>query len=146
MDLRKLSLKLLADRMAVCRLDPVSAVPDWIDRSAFYSVTRTDQELTIVCAEALVAQGTASETGWRCFKVDGPLDFSEIGIIFSLTQPLAQNRVSAFVISTFDTDYFMVKEKDLEKAIDVLAAAGHQVFTGDRYQMSDVRGQKTADR
>ena len=132
MKLKTRSLKLLADRMAVCRLDPVSAVPDWIDRSAFYSVTRTEEELTIVCAEAHVAQGTVSETGWRCFKVEGPLDFSEIGIIFSLTQPLAQNRVSVFVISTFDTDYFMVKEKDLAKAIDVLTTAGHQVVTDDR--------------
>ena len=131
MDLRKLSLILLADRLAVCRLDPDSAVPDWIDRSAFYSVTRTEEELTFVCAEALVAKGTVSETGWRCFKVEGPLDFSEIGIIFSLTQPLAKNRVSVFVISTFDTDYFMVKEKDLAKTIDVLTAAGLQVKTED---------------
>ena len=83
--------------------------------------------MTIVCAEALVAKGTASETGWRCFKVEGPLDFSEIGIIFSLTQPLAKNRVSVFVVSTFDTDYFMVKEKDLAKTIDVLTAAGHKI-------------------
>ena len=123
------SLILLADRLAVCRLDPDSAVPDWIDRSAFYSVTRTEEELTIVCAETLVAKGAVSETGWRCFKVEGPLDFSEIGIIFSLTQPLAQNRVAVFVISTFDTDYFMVKEKDLAKTVDVLTAAGHDVRT-----------------
>ena len=122
------SLKLLADPMAVCRLDPASAVPDWIDRSAFYSVTRTDQELTIVCAAALVAQGTTSETGWRCLRVEGPLDFSETGIIFSLTQPLAKNNISVFVISTFDTDYFMVKETDLAKTIDVLTVAGHEII------------------
>ena len=125
---KTLSLTLLAERLAVCRLDPDSTVPDWIDRTAFYSVTRTEEELTVVCAEALVAKGTVSETGWRCFKVEGPLDFSEIGIIFSLTQPLAQNRVSVFVISTFDTDYFMVKEKDLAKTIDVLTAAGHEII------------------
>ncbi len=129
---KTLSLILLSDRMAVCRLDPDSAVPDWIDRSAFYSVTRTEAELTIVCAEALVAKFTASETGWRCFMVEGLLDFSEIGIIFSLTQPLAKNDISVFVISTFDTDYFMVKETDLAKTIDVLTAAGHDVRTGDR--------------
>ena len=125
---KTLSLTLLAERLAVCRLDPDSTVPDWIDRTAFYSVTRTEEELTVVCAEALVAKGTVSETGWRCFKVEGPLDFSEIGIIFSLTQPLAQNRVAVFVVSTFDTDYFMVKEKDLAKTIDVLTAAGHEII------------------
>jgi len=120
--------------MAVCRFDPTAAVPDWIDQSGLYSITRTQQELTIVCAETLVARGTTSETGWRCFMVEGPLDFSEIGIIFSLTRPLAESGVSVFVISTFDTDYFMVKEKDLAKTIDVLTAEGHQVVTEDRCQ------------
>jgi len=129
---KTLSLKILPDRMAVCRFDPTVAVPDWIDQSGFYSITCTEHELTIVCAETLVARGTKSEIGWRCFKVEGSLDFSEIGIIFSLTQPLAENSVSVFVISTFDTDYFMVKEKDLAITVDVLTAAGHQVVIEDR--------------
>jgi hypothetical protein len=128
---KKLSLKLLPDRMAVCRFDPTTSIPNWVGPSDFYSVTGTDQELTIVCAEAFVAQGTASDTGGQCSTVEGPLDFSEIGIIFSLTQPLAQNNVPVFVISTFDPDYFMVKEKDLAKTIDVLTAAGHQINTED---------------
>ena len=128
---KTLSLKILPDRMAVCRFDPTAAIPDWIDQSGFYSITRTQQELTIVCVETLVVRGTKSETGWRCFKVEGPLEFSEIGIIFSLTRPLAENGVSVFVISTFDTDYFMVKEKDLAKAIDALTAEGHQVLEED---------------
>ena len=118
--------------MALCRFDPTAAVPDWIDPSDFYSITRTDQDPTIVCAEALVARGTTSDTGWRCFMVEGPLDFSEIGIIFSLTKPLAQNSVSIFVISTFGTDYFMVQEKDLATTRDVLTSDGHQVRTEDR--------------
>jgi hypothetical protein len=127
MDSKNLSLKILPDRMAVCRFDPSAPVPDWIDRSGFFSITRTEEELTIVCAETLVAKGTTSEIGWRCFKVEGPIDLSEIGIIFSLTQPLAKSAVSVFVLSTFDTDYLMVKEKDLSKTIDVLTVAGHQV-------------------
>jgi hypothetical protein len=129
MKLKTLSLKILPDRMAVCRFDPTTAVPGWIDQSGFYSITHTEQELAIVCAETLVARGTKSESGWRCFKVEGPLDFSEIGIIFSLTQPLAKNGISVFAISTFDTDYLMVKERDLAKAIGVLTAAGHDVRT-----------------
>ena len=131
MNLRKLSLKILPERLAVCRFEPTAPLPDWIGEVGFYSLTRTEAELTLVCPETRLAPGTTSETGWRCFKVQGLLDFSEIGIIFSLTQPLAKNGVSVFVISTFDTDYFMVKEKDLAKAIDALAAEGHQVLEED---------------
>ena len=131
MKFKKLSLKILPDRMAVCRLEPTAPLPDWIDEPGFYSVTRAEEELAIVCPETHLAPGTTSEAGWRCFKVQGVLDFSEIGIIFSLTQPLAESDVSVFVISTFDTDYFMVKEEDLAKAIDVLTTQGHQVITED---------------
>jgi hypothetical protein len=132
MDLRKLTLKILPNRLAVCRLDADAPLPDWIDQSDFYSITRTEAELTIVCDEAFVALGTTSESGWRCFKVEGPFDFSEIGIVFSLTQPLAESGVSVFLISTFDTDYLMVKEKDLAETIDVLTNAGHQVKAEDK--------------
>ena len=127
MDSIKLSLKILPDRMAVCRFEPAAALPDWFDETGFYSITRTQEELTLVCREALVTPGTICESGWRCIRVLGVLDFSEIGIIFTLTRPLAKSGVSVFVISTFDTDYFLVKEKDLTKAIDALAASGHQI-------------------
>lgn len=127
MKLKKLSLKILPHRMAVCRLEPTAPLPDWIGKAGFYSFTRTEAELTIVCPETHLVPGTTSETGWRCFKVQGILDFDEIGIMLSLTQPLAENGVAVFVISTFDTDYFMVKEKDLAKAIDALTAKGHEI-------------------
>jgi hypothetical protein len=132
MDLRKLTLKILPNRLAVCRLDADAPLPGWVDESDFSSITRTEKELTIVCDEVLVASGTTSETGWRCIEVEGPLDFSEIGIVFSLTQPLAESGVAVFLISTFDTDYLMVKEKDLAEAIDVLTNAGHQVKAEDK--------------
>ena len=128
MDMRKLSLKILPDRMAICRFKPTAPLPDWIGEPGFYSITRTEAELTIVCPETRLAPGATRETGWRCFKVLGPLDFSEIGIIFSLTRPLAESGVSVFVISTFDTDYFMVKEKDLATTIDALTAEGHEII------------------
>jgi len=131
MNLRKLILKILPNRLAVCRLKADAPLPDWIDESDFSSITRTEKELTIVCDEVLVASGTTSETGWRCIEVEGPLDFSEIGIVFSLTQPLAEIGVAVFLISTFDTDYLMVKEKDLAKTIDTLTAAGHRVKVED---------------
>ena len=127
METRTLSLKILPDRMAVCRFEPTSELPDWVDKSAFYSITRTQEELTLVSREAPVPQGTKCERGWRCFRVQGVLDFSEIGIMFSITQPLAKSGVSVFVISTYDTDYFLVKEKELPKAIDALTAIGHKI-------------------
>ena len=132
MDLKKLILKILPNRLAVCRLDADAPLPDWIDESDFSSITRTKAELTIVCDEELVASGTTRENGWRCIKVEGPLDFSEIGIVLSLTQPLAESSISVFLISTFDTDYLMVKEKDLANAIAVLTAAGHRVKAEDK--------------
>jgi len=131
MKLKKLSLNLLPGRMAVCRFDPAAPIPDWINASGFYSVTRTAAELTIVCSEALPGPDTICERGWRCFNVRGTFDFSEIGIISSLARPLAESRVSIFVLSTFDTDYIMVKETDLAKAIDVLTTAGHRVGSED---------------
>jgi hypothetical protein len=137
--LRKLTLKILPNRLAVCRLNADAPLPDWIDESDFSSITRTEAELTIVCDEELVASGTTRETGWRCIKVEGQFDFSEIGIVLSLTQPLAESGVSVFLISTFDTDYLMVKEKDLAKAIDVLTAAGHRVKAEDGSQNSEVK-------
>ena len=127
MDFRKLSMRILPDRLAVCRFEPSAPLPDWIDQAGFSSITRTAEELSVVCSEERVPPGTESETGWRCFQLLGPFNFSEIGIISSLTQPLTESGVSLFVISTFDTDYLMVKEKDFARAIDVLTAQGHQV-------------------
>ena len=124
---RKLTLKILPDRLAVCRFEPASPLPAWVNQPGFYSVTRTADELSVVCSEARVAPGTESESGWRCLQLVGPFTFSEIGILASLTRPLAQSGVCVFVISTFDTDYLMVKEKDLATAIDTLRAQGHHV-------------------
>ena len=117
--------------MAVCRFEPSAVLPDWIDQPGFYSITRTAEELSVVCSEKRVPAGVASETGWQCFQLLGPFNFSEVGVIFSLTQPLAESGVAVFVISTFDTDYLMVKEKDFNKAIDALTAQGHRVQAKD---------------
>jgi len=127
MDIRKLTLKILPDRLAVCRFEHASPLPAWVDQPGFYSVTRTADELSVVCNEARVAPGTKSEPGWRCLQLVGPFTFTEIGIIASLTRPLAKNGVCVFVISTFDTDYLMVKDKDLATVIDTLRAQGHHV-------------------
>jgi hypothetical protein len=134
MDFKKLSLLILPERLAVCQFDPTVPLPVWVEDSGFCSITRTEEELTVVCREAPVPPGTRCESGWRCIRVQGTFDFSEIGIMFSITQPLAKSGVSVFVVSTYDTDYFLVKEKDLAKAIDALKSAGHRVLAEVREQ------------
>jgi hypothetical protein len=92
-----------------------------------YTITRTAEELSVICPEADVPRGAKCETGRRAFRIAGTVDFATIGIIASLANPLAQAEISIFVISTYDTDYLMVNESALEKAIKVLEAAGHKV-------------------
>lgn len=93
----------------------------------FSSVTRTPSELSVVCAEGLAPAGTKCEGGWRIFQVAGPLDFALTGVLAAIAGPLADAGVSIFSISTFDTDYVMLKEENLAKAVDALRAAGHGV-------------------
>jgi hypothetical protein len=122
-----LCLELLNCRLAICRLDPQEAVPLWAGASDFSSVTRTREELSIVCREADVPEGIRREGGWRIFKVEGPLDFALTGVLASLAGPLSEAGVSLFAVSTFDTDYVMVREDDMERAAETLRAAGHSV-------------------
>ena len=124
-----LKLLLLADRFAVCRLEPETPVPDWVGSSpaGFCSITRSEEELSIVCAENDVPEGVKCVRGWRAMRVAGTLDLSLIGVLASLAVPLADANVSTFVISTFDTDYLLVQHGDVRRAISTLRAAGHEV-------------------
>jgi hypothetical protein len=92
-----------------------------------FSITRAADELSVVCPQNLVPDGVRCERGWRCLRVAGTLDFSMIGVVASLVAPLAKAGVSVFVVSTFDTDYLLMKECDLERASATLRATGHQV-------------------
>jgi hypothetical protein len=120
-------LALRTGRFAVCRLPADAALPPWASGGTFSSVTRTPGELSIVCAEGLAPEGTKCECGWRIFQVAGPLDFSLTGILAAIATPLAGAGVSIFAISAFDTDYVLVKEENLAKAVEALGAAGHKV-------------------
>jgi hypothetical protein len=119
-----LTLSLLPETLAVCRLAPDAPRPDWAT-GGFLSVTRTSEELSIVCAEQNVPPSVRCEKGWRCLKVAGPLDLSLIGILAALAVPLAEARIALFAVSTYDTDYLLVKEADVERAVEVLRRAGH---------------------
>ncbi|WP_139492009.1 ACT domain-containing protein [Brevibacillus dissolubilis] len=114
---------------AVVKLPPESNIPNWVSQSdGFLSITRTEDELSIVCPESYVAEYEHVEPNWKAVKVEGILDFSLTGILAGLTQPLAENQISIFAISTYNTDYLLVKEHTLDKALEVLAQAGYEVL------------------
>lgn len=121
------ALRLLDGSYAVVRLAPDDEVPDWASGPAFVSTTRTESELSIVCASDLVPDGVRAERPLSCFEVEGPLDFSEIGVLASIAQPLAAAGISIFVLSTYDTDYVFVAARDCERAIHVLAVEGREI-------------------
>ena len=122
-----LPLHVLPPRLAICRLPPDAVLPSWAG-GPFVSTTRTDNELSVVCAEASIPEDIAANRGWRALAVSGPLDFSLTGVLASLAGPLAAAGVSIFAISTYDTDYLLVKASDLPKAAETLSAAGHSVI------------------
>jgi len=111
----------------VCRLAPDEEVPAGLNESTLLSVTRTPRELSIVCRESQGLPGLI-EPGWRCLVVDGTLEFDQVGILASLAQPLARAGVSIFAISTYDTDYLLVKEEKLDLAMGCLRAANHRIL------------------
>ena len=124
----RLSLSLKKEVLAVCRLSADSPIPAWASiRSGFTTISRTSDELSIVCPEKVVPSGIRKEGGWRIFKVDGPLDFALTGILASIAEPLAKARISIFAISTYDTDYVMVKNEKVDAASKVLRSVGHKM-------------------
>ncbi len=121
-----MKLMVLDDRLAVCRLSSAEDVPEWVWREkGLVSVTYTADELSIVCASAVVPEGVRCEGGWRAMKVEGPLDFALTGILAALAGPLAEAGIAIFAISTYDTDYILVKEEKLKEATEVLRQQGH---------------------
>jgi hypothetical protein len=120
-------LRTLSDIFAILRLDPDDAVPDWVYDSPFWSVTRSDSELSIVCSEEDLPDETRAERGWCALELIGPLDFTLTGVVASLVSPLADDEVPIFVLSTFETDYLLVREADFPRAVASLRAAGHSI-------------------
>jgi hypothetical protein len=123
-------LETVGVRLAVCRLDAGSDVPPWVDQSReFTSVTRTKDELSVVCAFDHVPEGVPMEGPWRAFRVQGPIVMTLIGVVAALANPLAEAGISIFAISTFDTDYILVHEPDFDAAASALTQAGHVVVS-----------------
>lgn len=123
--MHKLALLVLPQRFAICHLHPDGYIPPWALIGDFVSLTRTPEELSIVCPQENVPDDAQAERGWRCVKVEGPFDFSVSGVHASLALPLAEANISVLAIATYETDYLLIKEPELDHAVDVLQRAGH---------------------
>jgi len=124
-----LDLYVLPERLAICRLGPEEKLPPWAGSAVLLSVTRTQSETTVVCQEENVPAGITCNKSWRCLRIEGVLDFSQTGILSSLTAPLAEERIPIYALSTYSTDLILIKEKDLSRAVFVLTRSGNRVFS-----------------
>ena len=125
---KKLNLAVLSERLGICIIKSTKSLPDWADTSSFLSVTGDKDRLFLVCAEELIPDVYQYEKGWKCLKVKDTIDFSERGIIYSVSRHLAQAGVASFVLSTYDTEYLLLRENDLSRAVKALTKEGHKVF------------------
>jgi uncharacterized protein len=117
----KFTLSVLPEKLGICHFGKGSPIPEWVvHNNDFFSVTKTHDELSVVCLDEKIPANVAAERGWRALKVKGPLGFVMTGIVSSLSGPLAKEGVSILYISTFETDYILVGEENLEKAKKVL--------------------------
>ncbi len=124
-----LTLTVLPQPLAICRLEAKAEIPGWALRGEFISITRTLDELSIVCAQSNTPADVKADRDWRALKVAGPLDLEMTGVLSSLAGPLAEAQINLFAVSTFDTDYLLVKGYNLTQACEVLRQAGHAVST-----------------
>lgn len=124
--MKPLRLTVLRGEFSVWRLAADAPLPS-IASGRFLSITRTDNELSIVSSSTDLPEGVTAETGWRCLRVEGPLPFELTGIVADLSAPLARAQIPIFVVSTYDTDYLLVKAADLERACSALCGEGHTV-------------------
>lgn len=131
---RLVPLEVLNDRLAICRSDKDEPLPSWAKASdgEFFSATRTRDELSIIIADSRAPREAKCERGWRLLMVKGPLPFNLVGIIAGLSGTLADAGMSIFALSTYDTDYIMVKQTDLDRALGALREAGYPISQPER--------------
>ena len=123
----RLTFRQLIGSFAVCRLAPDAPLPTFASTALFTSITRTAEELSIVCPAGHAPQNAKCESPWTCFKLEGPFPFTLTGVLASFLDPLAERGIPIFAISTFDTDYVLVKEEHTASAFEILQAAGHDL-------------------
>jgi hypothetical protein len=125
--MHQLTLQVMDDLFAICRLASDASIPPWATTGPLFSITRTDDELSIVCPQAAVPEGILCERDWRGLRVAGKMPFTVVGVLAALTAPLAEAGISLFAVSSFDTDYLLVKANDLDAALEALHQQGHTV-------------------
>lgn len=123
-----LQFEVLPKRFAVCQLDMVKPLPNWVFSSSFYTVSKTADELAVVCEEDLVQDEIVKSVGWRLLKINAVLDLSLTGITAQFSTALAKAGVNLSVIATYNTDYILVEEAKLTTAIEALRGAGFEVI------------------
>ena len=120
---------MLAGTFAVVRVAPDAALPPWTAEGEFTSITRTRDELSVVCPEQNVPENLRTGPRWLCFKLEGPFAFSQTGVLLSFIEPLSNNGIPIFAISTYDTDYVLVEEESAAVTLDTLQRSGHQLLS-----------------
>jgi uncharacterized protein len=125
---RRFGVRQIPGRLAVVRLDPGSDIPSWSSKGTLSGVIRTPDELTIVCDQIAVPESVKAERDWVALMVEGPLAFSMTGVLSTLLEPLAAEQISVFVLSTFDTDYILVKSDQSSRALEALSHGGHRIL------------------
>jgi hypothetical protein len=122
-----MNLTLLAETFTIHRLAPSAEVSSSALDSPFFAIARTDEELSLVLPASVELESDRSDPGWACFKVEGPLEFGLVGVLAGISSALAEVGVPIFAVSTFDTDYILVKREQVQAARGALVSAGYQV-------------------
>jgi len=125
----KLKFRGLRGPYAIVRLAADAAVPEWATKGEFTSITRTADELSVVCLTENLPADVHSPLRWSCFKLEGPFPFSVTGVLLAFIEPLSANGVPIFTISTFDTDYVLIQEEFAGRARELLLQAGHDLLS-----------------
>ena len=123
----RVKFRRLREAYAILRFEPDAPVPDWATHGEFNSISRTADELSIVCPASNLLPNIQAEQRWMCLKLEGPFPFSLTGILLSFIQPLSDNAIPIFAVSTYDTDYVLIQEEFSEKALAILRQAGHEL-------------------
>lgn len=120
--------RILEGIYTICSLEKESDVPLWVNKSRFYSITKTNDELSIFCIQENIPSGVKCENNWKILQIDSVLDLSMVGVTAEISTLLAKNNINLFAVSTFNTDYICVKEHNLEKTIEVFKKAGNTIY------------------
>jgi uncharacterized protein len=127
----QLKFRWLPGAYAIVHFAPDAGVPDWATHGDFTSITRTPDELSIVCLAEKLPRDVDSQHHWICLKLEGPFPFELTGVLLSFIEPLSRNGVPIFAISTYDTDYVLLQEDHMGGVMDLLRQAGHELLGGD---------------